>query len=1115
MASLQLTFNGLSTYGANIAGGIQQNQGGILSLGVMANSTNVTEVMRSTPGGTWFPASGGVQITGSNALNIQVPGSIFNPGTAAAQTGFIYSGAGATTVSNLATAFGASNFTIELWVHPTYTSTYSELAIFSTGVPGTSEIRIAQSITAANTPGFVIGTTTVQGTANAIVSNTWYHMALVRNGTVFTLYINGVSNAGSNIAGFTFANAGTILMGTFNGGANYYTGFIGNVRIVNGTALYTSTFTPPVGALQFVAGTSLLMNMFTSATVTVDSANYAPFTLANGATWSALSPNPSTASFALATLGSVGNITQTAYYNTGNPNTGSATRRLDINATTDYLSINVPAGTFSTSSGYGSYITSAGFQLDSTTGSTTFQSSNQSWIFRNTATSTNVLTVASNGNISNTGTGSNSVGGVTLSNGSVTSGSGVVAISETFSNSTVTTAPRGSSSSNFAYASSGLTQTGWTWNPAAGGGISYSNSPFNSGAFSTMPSWYTAFLQVLTATPTTTLTRTTTIPSGVRCRLTFWISARSGAVGPNLTVAFGGVTIATINWASGLYSASTWTNFEYSFTTSGASQSLVFTATLATGGTDESILIADVNISYRTTTYGVNVATPATALDVFGGAQITGAGTNNLNSSLQFYGPGYDTLTLKNPLSGYQGGITSLFFGNQTADYPLARIYAYDTQPDYGGGFGGSLVFQYGTGTGLAESMRIASNGNVGINCNAPVQTLDVGGTLGLFTPSDGVGGTTRFAMYTYGNTFNINPRTSGGGFNSISGLAMASNGNVGIGTSSPTQVLDVVGSIRAVSNSTIPGVVIVTPSGINATPVTPRTLVGSIQLGTGYGPYIQAYQAAGSYQDNTDISLCTNNQNNSATALERLTVRGGAYGGGSTYVGINCNAPQYTLDVNGTSRFSSNVSINTTSNTDNLNIYGSVYLFNNNINGGVMTFGNTSASPGSTYFSMHSNTNFYCVNNTVGVYLSKNGSSWTPNSDSRIKTVISNITNATEMLSTITPVYFTYNTDPEKKRRIGVIAQNVLPVFPELVVVNPNPEELLGVDYTNFAGPLIAAVKELSARLSNVEAQLAAATVMTGPTGTTGTTGPTGTTGSTEPTEPTGPTGPTGDSTA
>jgi len=412
-----------------------------------------------------------------------------------------------------------------------------------------------------------------------------------------------------------------------------------------------------------------------------------------------------------------------------------------------------------------------------------------------------------------------------------------------------------------------------------------------------------------------------------------------------------------------------------------------------------------------------------------------------------------------------------------------------------------TLQIGYGASGAILQCVSNA----VGINCNAPVQTLDVGGPLGLFTPSDGAGGTTRFAMYSYANTFNINPRTSGGAYNSIIGLVMASNGNVGINTVSPAQVLDVAGSIRAVSTNALPGNITMTPAGISASPVTPRTLVGTIQLGTGYGPYIQAYQAAGSYQDNTDISLCTNNQNNSATAFERLTVRGGAFGGGSTYVGINCNAPQYTLDVNGTSRFSGIMSINTTSNSDNLNIYGSMNVFNNNINGGVITLCNTSASPGSTYFSMHSNTNFYCVNTSIGTYLAKNGGSWTTQSDSRMKTVLSNITNATEMLSTITPVYFTYNADPEKKRRVGVIAQNVLPAFPELVVTNPDPAEMLGVDYTNFAGPLIAAVKELSARLSNVEARLAAATS----TGSTGTTGPTGTT------ESTGPTGPTGDSTS
>jgi hypothetical protein len=164
----------------------------------------------------------------------------------------------------------------------------------------------------------------------------------------------------------------------------------------------------------------------------------------------------------------------------------------------------------------------------------------------------------------------------------------------------------------------------------------------------------------------------------------------------------------------------------------------------------------------------------------------------------------------------------------------------------------------------------------------------------------------------------------------------------------------------------------------------------------------------------------------------------------------------------------------------DVLTIYGSLSVYNNNINGGVMTFSNTSASPGSTYFSMHSNTNFYCVNVSNGTYLAKGGISWTTGSDSRMKTVLSNITNATEMLSSITPVYYTYNEDSAKKRRVGVIAQDVLSAFPEIVVVNPDPNEMMGVDYSSFAGPLITAVKELSARLSNVEARLAAVTATT-----------------------------------
>jgi hypothetical protein len=351
--------------------------------------------------------------------------------------------------------------------------------------------------------------------------------------------------------------------------------------------------------------------------------------------------------------------------------------------------------------------------------------------------------------------------------------------------------------------------------------------------------------------------------------------------------------------------------------------------------------------------------------------------------------------------------------------------------------------------------------------------------------------------MYTYANTFNINPRTSGGAYNSIAGLVMASNGNVGIQCNAPAYALDVSGTSRTFSCNAGAATSVSNILYAGGFTTSNNTATLSFQTQGGGGGTVE--QRIVSRFDGAVYGLSIDDTLNSTSNVIRVA---------SGRVGINTASPGYTLDVNGASRFSGIMSINTTSNSDNLNIYGSMNVYNNNINGGVITLCNTSASPGSTYFSMHSNTNFYCVNTGVGLYLARNGNSWTPNSDSRIKTVLSNITNATEMLSTITPVYFTYNTDPEKKRRVGVIAQNVLPVFPELVVTNPDPAEMLGVDYTNFAGPLIAAIKELSARLSNVEARLAAAGT-TGPTGTTESTGPTGTT------ESTGPTGPTGDSTA
>jgi hypothetical protein len=52
----------------------------------------------------------------------------------------------------------------------------------------------------------------------------------------------------------------TIGTSTTNGSAGFHTGYISDFRFVNGTSVYTASFTPPTAPLTAVANTSLLLN---------------------------------------------------------------------------------------------------------------------------------------------------------------------------------------------------------------------------------------------------------------------------------------------------------------------------------------------------------------------------------------------------------------------------------------------------------------------------------------------------------------------------------------------------------------------------------------------------------------------------------------------------------------------------------------------------------------------------------------------------------------------------------------------------------------------------------------------------------------------------------------
>ena len=166
-----------------------------------------------------------------------------------------------TAPSNAAFVYGSSNYTIELWFYASTVSS-SEIPLYkqiaSGGLGQTSEIRI----TSSKIVGYIENTSF--GGSTTVVPNTWYHVAYVRNGNVFTLYLNGNSD-GSVTYSINLSSLPTSVTIAANQTPSFfYTGYISGLRIVKGTAVYTSNFTPPTAPLTNITNTSLLLN-FTNA----------------------------------------------------------------------------------------------------------------------------------------------------------------------------------------------------------------------------------------------------------------------------------------------------------------------------------------------------------------------------------------------------------------------------------------------------------------------------------------------------------------------------------------------------------------------------------------------------------------------------------------------------------------------------------------------------------------------------------------------------------------------------------------------------------------------------------------------------------------------------------
>ena len=180
------------------------------------------------------------------------------------------------------------NFTVECWLYPL--------------ANGWSNIFITQTNREANGISLQIGSSGQlrlerQGIDNVdsistISLNTWNHIAVVRNGSITTVYLNGMAVISSSIYDNVNFSSGYFYVGRSNNGGSpvyYYNGYMDEFRINNTTAVYTSNFTPPASQLSAISGTSLLLHFdgdfsdsANSLTITNNNVLCAPSKFGNG-----------------------------------------------------------------------------------------------------------------------------------------------------------------------------------------------------------------------------------------------------------------------------------------------------------------------------------------------------------------------------------------------------------------------------------------------------------------------------------------------------------------------------------------------------------------------------------------------------------------------------------------------------------------------------------------------------------------------------------------------------------------------------------------------------------------------------------------------------------------
>lgn len=155
--------------------------------------------------------------------------------------------------------FGTAAFTIEFWCYPNvvHTTAVGDRFIIAKGVNQTGAVMLGVS----NGGVRLRLNVSTDSAYSATMNTSWHHIALVRNGNNFTVYVDGTSRISTsstiNINAALPFQYGAPVVGI---GSNFaYNGALTELR-VSDIARYTSNFTPPTERFTNDANTMLLLH---------------------------------------------------------------------------------------------------------------------------------------------------------------------------------------------------------------------------------------------------------------------------------------------------------------------------------------------------------------------------------------------------------------------------------------------------------------------------------------------------------------------------------------------------------------------------------------------------------------------------------------------------------------------------------------------------------------------------------------------------------------------------------------------------------------------------------------------------------------------------------------